>query len=434
VPKDAARPRRTWPQRGVLVFNCLVIVGALAAAGLVWAANDTLAGTRRVVIHGAADTSAPTTVADGPVLPGQTTTTIDVSGDVEAKNFLIVGSDSRDCIDPGSPYAGAFLTEGNDIGDRSDTIMVLRVDPDESQAAILSFPRDLWVRIGSSNRKSRINSAFDKDDPSRLVETIEENFEFPVDHYIEVDFCAFKYLVDAVGGVKIPFEYPTRDRYTGLDIAEPGCFTMTGDAALAYVRSRHYQYEEDGRWKEDGSSDRGRIRRQQDFIKRMLRKAIDRGATRPDVAKKLIDTALDHVRIDETLTVNDLLRVSARLRSFDPEAVRTYRMDGDGTNIGGASVIVPDLDDPATQDVLRVFRGEASVADAPPADPAATDPSATDDSTATSEQPDPTTTGGTTTTVATPTDGTGPTTTIGPSVLIEDNGVGIFPPDDPTCR
>jgi LCP family protein required for cell wall assembly len=429
VPKDAARPRRTWPQRGVLVFNALVIVGALAAAGLVWAANDTLAGTRRVVIHGGADTSAPTTAADGPVLPGQTTTTIDVSGEVEAKNYLIVGSDSRDCIDPGSPYAGAFLTEGNDIGDRSDTIMVLRVDPDESQAAILSFPRDLWVRIGATNRKSRINSAFDKQDPGRLVQTIEENFEIPVDHYIEVDFCAFKYLVDAVGGVKIPFEFPTRDRYTGLNVPEPGCFTMSGDAALAYVRSRHYQYQEDGRWKEDGSSDRGRIRRQQDFIKRMLRKAIDRGATRPDVAKRLIDTALDHVRIDESLTVNDLLRVSARLRSFDPEAVRTYRMDGDGTNIGGAAVIVPDLDDPATQDVLRVFRGEATVADAPPAEPSGSDASTPEASTPGAE-----TTGVTSTTVATPTDGSGPTTTVGPSVLIEDNGVGIFPPDDPTCR
>lgn len=429
MPKDAARPRRTWPQRGVLVFNTLVVVGALAAAGLVWAANDTLAGTRRVVIHGDADTSAPTTAAEGPVLPGQTTTTIDVSGDVEAKNYLIVGSDSRDCIDPGSPYAGAFLTEGNDIGDRSDTIMVLRVDPDESQAAILSFPRDLWVRIGATNRKSRINSAFDKQDPGRLVQTIEENFDIPVDHYIEVDFCAFKYLVDAVGGVKIPFEFPTRDRYTGLNVPEPGCFTMSGDAALAYVRSRHYQYQEDGRWKEDGSSDRGRIRRQQDFIKRMLRKAIDRGATRPDVAKRLIDTALDHVRIDESLTVNDLLRVSARLRSFDPEAVRTYRMDGDGTNIGGAAVIVPDLEDPATQDVLRVFRGEATVADAPPAEPSPSDASTPDASTAGAE-----TTGDPSTTVATPTDGTGPTTTVGPSVLIEDNGVGIFPPDDPTCR
>jgi hypothetical protein len=150
------------------------------------------------------------------------------------------------------------------------------------------------------------------------------------------------------------------------------------------------------------------------------------------VAKRLIDTALDHVRIDESLTVNDMLRVSARLRSFDPESVRTYRMDGDGTNIGGAAVIVPDLDDPATQDVLRVFRGEATVADALPADDPSAGAPATDDSSSTSEAGQATTT--TSTTVAAPTDGTAPTTTVGPSVLIEDNGVGIFPPDDPTCR
>ena len=408
----------------MLAFNSLVIVGTLAAAGLIWTANDTLSDTRRVVIHGggADSTSPPSTASQSGLPTDQTTTTLDLGGAVEAKNYLIVGSDSRDCIDPASPYAGAFLTEGSDIGDRSDTIMVLRVDPDESQAAILSFPRDLWVRIGSTNRKSRINSAFDKEDPARLVETIEQNFSIPVDHYIEVDFCAFKYLVDAVGGVKIPFEYATRDRYTGLDIAEPGCYTMTGDAALAYVRSRHYQYqEEDGDWKEDGSSDRGRIRRQQDFIKRMLRKAIDRGATRPDVAKKLIDTALRHVRIDEDLTVNDLLRVASRLQSFDASEVRTYRMDGKGTNIGGASVIVPSLDDPATEDVLRLFRGEVRAADVPISDPAA--------STATSEPtasvPDAS---------LGPTDGTGPTTTTPPTVQIEDNGVGIFPPDDPSCR
>jgi anionic cell wall polymer biosynthesis LytR-Cps2A-Psr (LCP) family protein len=220
--------------------------------------------------------------------------------------------------------------------------------------------------------------------------------------------------------VKIPFEYPTRDRYTGLDITEPGCFTMTGDAALAYVRSRHYQYQEDGRWKEDGSSDRGRIRRQQDFIKRMLGKAVDRGATRPDVAKKLIDTALEHVRIDESLTVNDLLKVASRLRSFDPSEVRTYRMDGKGTNVGGASVIVPDLEDQATKDVLKLFRGAATLAEVPATD-ASSPEVATTDSVAT-------------TTVGTPTDGTGPTTTAPATVIVEDNGVGIFPPEDPSCR
>jgi LCP family protein required for cell wall assembly len=418
VPRDARRLRRTWPQRGVLTFNCLVIAGALTAAGLVWTANDTLSATRRVVIHDATGPD-PTGLAGSSVddITGQPTTTIDLSGSVKAENYLLVGSDSRACIDPSSPYAGAFLTEGNDIGDRSDTIMVLRVDPNESQAAILSFPRDLWVKIGTSNRKSRINSAFDKGDPSRLVQTIELNFDIPIDHYIEVDFCAFKYLVDALGGVKIPFAYPTRDRFTGLDIPAPGCYSMSGDEALAYARSRHYQYEENGRWKEDGSSDRGRIRRQQDFIKRMLRKAVDRGGTRPDVAKKLIDTALKNVRVDETLTVNDLLKVASRLRKFDPSEVKTYRMDGKGTNVGGASVIVPTLSDPATQNVLKVFRGQATVADVP-----SSDSTVPGDTSGTADSSAPTTGSST------------PTSGAGSAVVIEDNGVGIFPPDDPSCR
>ncbi len=192
---------------------------------------------------------------------------------------------------------------------------------------------------------------------------------------------------------------------------------MSGDAALAYARSRHYQYEENGRWKEDGSSDRGRIRRQQDFIKRMLRKAVDRGATRPDVAKKLIDTALKNVRVDETLTVNDLLKVASRLRKFDPSEVKTYRMDGKGTNVGGASVIVPTLSDPATQNVLKVFRGQATVADVPSSDTTA-----------------PGDTSGATDTSAPATGSSTPTSGAGGAVVIEDNGVGIFPPDDPTCR
>jgi LCP family protein required for cell wall assembly len=418
------RPRRGWAQRIVLVFNCLVIVGALVAAGLIWFASDTLASTRRVPIH-TADPAA-TTESPQPTVArtGAPETTVDLSGDVKAQNYLLVGSDSRACIDPNSPYAGAFLTDGSDIGDRSDTIMLLRIDPDQSQAAILSFPRDLWVKIGSTNRKSRINSAFDKQNPSRLVDTIEQNFDVPVDHYIEVDFCAFKYLVDALGGVKIPFAYPTRDRNTGLNITAPGCYSLNGDAALAYVRARHYQYEENGRWKEDGSSDRGRIRRQQDFIKRTLRKAIDKGGARPDVAKKLIDTALKYVRIDADLTVNDLLRVATRLRSFDPNQVRTYRIDGNDITIGGSSVILPNLTSPGTVSVLKLFRGQAKLGDAPAPTPAR--------STTTAGTPSTTATSSVDGTMAVP----GATTPPAGEATVEvvDNGVGIFPPNDPSCH
>ena len=89
---------------------------------------------------------------------------------------------------------------------------------------------------------------------SGSIDTIYENFGIGIDHYIQVDFCAFKTLVDAVGGVTVPFEYPARDDNTGLNVPAPGCFTFDGDHALAYVRSRHYEYEDppgSGNWKTD---------------------------------------------------------------------------------------------------------------------------------------------------------------------------------------
>jgi LCP family protein required for cell wall assembly len=103
---------------------------------------------------------------------------------------------------------------------------------------VLSFPRDLYVKIAGSNSRSRINSAYRRDDPQRLINTIYQNFGIGIDHYIQVDFCTFKTLVDAVGGVTVPFTFPARDPNTGLDVPTTGCYTFNGDHALAYVRSR----------------------------------------------------------------------------------------------------------------------------------------------------------------------------------------------------
>ncbi len=62
--------------------------------------------------------------------------------------------------------------------------MLLRVERDAKVASILSFPRDLWVKVAGSSRRGRINATFDEKDPSRLVQTIEENFGIRVDHYV----------------------------------------------------------------------------------------------------------------------------------------------------------------------------------------------------------------------------------------------------------
>ncbi|HEY1282772.1 MAG TPA: LCP family protein [Acidimicrobiales bacterium] len=423
--KRRRRLRRTWPQRLVIGGTTLLVLLCLGAVWGVWYANHRFEDLERVTItHAEITTPAPTTTALG--APGTTAAT--VPPEVKpgsAQNYLLVGSDARSqaCVDPNSPYAGAF---GDVTGDRSDTIILVRVDPSSSQAAILSFPRDLWVPIAGTGRKAKINSAYDPNVPSRLVQTIEENFGLHVDHYVDVSLCAFKNLVDAVGGVKIPFLYPTRDKYLGVFADAPGCVAFNGDKALAYVRARYYQYETDKGWQDDPTSDYGRIARQQDFLRRALQKAIDKGARSPAVANELINVALKpgNVVVDNDLTLNDMLRLATTLRDFDPAQLRdhSYRVEGTGALRGTESVVIPNLNAPTTKAVLEVFRGQAQLSDIPPT-------TAVDSSTTAAAPTTAAPAAAPTTAPAAP----GGATTL-PTVAVAPNPLGITPPDDPSCR
>src|SRR5215207_9744647 len=297
------RHGRTWPERLAITGTVIAAVVSFLAAGTLVAGYIVVRNREVVRITNPADVAAATTTSppppSGPTTtgaPGQTTVPAPPTtppetfppADPAAKNFLLTGGDNGACVDPNSPYAPAFGdAESGRVGERSDTIMVFRVDPAAERVAVLSFPRDLYVKISDSNGRSRINSAYRRDDPQRLINTIYENFGIGIDHYIQVDFCTFKTLVDAVGGVTVPFQFPARDPNTGLNVPTTGCFTFDGDHALAYVRSRHYEYEDppgSGNWQGDITSDLGRISRQQDFIRRVLARVLAQGALNPAVA------------------------------------------------------------------------------------------------------------------------------------------------------
>jgi LCP family protein required for cell wall assembly len=284
--------------------------------------------------------------------------------DPAAQNFLITGADNNACIDPNSPYAAAF-GDRQTMGERSDTIMLMRVDPQQHLAAVLSFPRDLWVTIPGRGSPSRINSAYVRDDPNTLIETIGQNFYLGVNHFIQVDFCAFKTIVDALGGVTVPFAYPTRDEHTGLNVPTPGCFTFNGDHALAYVRSRHYQYmDANGKWTNDGTSDLGRISRQQDFLRRVLSSAIAKGFN-VGVARGIIKAAQDYVVVDSGLTITRMLEFAGVLADFEPGAIATYQIEATPETIGNNAVLVPKIKGKNMQAILAIFRGQAPLAGAP---------------------------------------------------------------------
>ena len=151
----------------MLIAATLIVVGV----GVVWA-NDKVSERLVVSIDGASSaTPGATTPAGAPVDEWN----LDTS-DLRAKNFLLTGSDNGACPDKGDGTAGG-IGDRTSFGERSDTIMVLRVDPTVNDVAVLSFPRDLWVNIAGTTRQARINTAFDANDPSRLIRTIDDNFE-----------------------------------------------------------------------------------------------------------------------------------------------------------------------------------------------------------------------------------------------------------------
>ena len=215
---------------------------------------------------------------------------------------------------------------------------------------------------------------------------------------------------------------PIRDRNTGLDIENPGCHRFDGEEGLAYVRSRklHYYDDQKGVWREDPASDRGRISRQQDFLRRALQKALDVGAGKPTVAKELVDAALQYVILDDGLTPGKLLELAQAMRKLDPATMKTYQIAGTGKLINGQSVIEPDTTSKSMKAVLAVFQGKARLVDAP-------------DQLVEAPTTSPSTTRPGTTAPRNPASPSTPTTSL-PPVFVESNKVGILPTDDPACR
>jgi LCP family protein required for cell wall assembly len=272
------------------------------------------------------------------------------------QNYLIVGTDSAERLDEGDS-----VTIGReDIGLNSDTIMLLRVDPQEETAHLLSFPRDLYVPIPGAGEQ-RINAAVEAGGADLLIRTIQENFAVPINHYIEIDFKGFKELVSAVDGVPVYFDKPLRDRQSGLDITETGCITLDPDQALAYTRSRNLEFLEDGYYQVDGTADLGRISRQQDFIRRAIARAVEKGARNPITLNSLVDVAVTNVQVDTALQAGDILALGNKFRSFDPDALDTQTLEVIDDTVNGAEVL---RQDPNQADVnearLDVFRGRTA--------------------------------------------------------------------------
>ncbi|HUF32032.1 MAG TPA: LCP family protein [Acidimicrobiales bacterium] len=346
----SVRLRRTWPQRLLITFNCLLIVGCLSAAGGVGYFYYRFGTLPRL------------TFGDG-VLSGDS----DPGG---AQNYLLVGSDTRAGQD-----AESFGTVG---GARADTMILVRIDPRAERAAMVSFPRDLFIPIysaeGLEGGRDRINTAF-ANGPDQLVMTITKNFGIPIHHYVQVNFAGFRDLVDAVGGVELYLAGAVRDRepgtgrnVAGLDVPESGCVTLGGGQALAYVRSRNFEQFVDGRWQRDPSGDHGRIQRQQDFIRRAVRAALSEGLTNPTKLNQLLDVADDNIVVDSKLDGRDVVNIGKRFRSLTPDTLDQRSLVVSDFRTSAGAAVLRLVDGPDNEETFDIFRGiEAGPEDVTPA-------------------------------------------------------------------
>jgi LCP family protein required for cell wall assembly len=172
--------------------------------------------------------------------------------DTQARTILLIGSDQR-------------WTGQN--GARSDTVILVRVDPTRHRVALLSIPRDLYVEIPGHGH-DRINEAFHKGGERLLTRVVRDTFGIPIDHFVEIDFGGFQQLVKHLGGIWLPVDQRYFNRnvgtfstnYADIDV-QPGYQKLSGTQALAFARYRH------------DDSDVYRAARQQLVIREALRQA-----------------------------------------------------------------------------------------------------------------------------------------------------------------
>jgi len=292
----------------------------------------------------------------------------------EGANYLVIGSDTRAFVENAGEEE-AFGSDKNVGGQRSDTMMVVHVEPGAQRTLVVSFPRDLWVEIPGQGM-SKINAAFSTG-RDKVIETLEANFGVEINHYIEVDFKSFQGVVKAIGSVPTYFPYPSRDLKTNLLIRIPGCTRLDGPSSLAYVRSRSLEYFSviTNEWvSADIIPDINRIERQQAFIRALAGLAVAKSLNDPPTAYEITSRVVENLKADEGLTKDDILSIVDAFRTVNPDDQTALEMQTfpykAGPEQSGQSVLYPD--DPAWRAMaarlVDFSRDAASTSTATPSD------------------------------------------------------------------
>ncbi len=292
------------------------------------------------------------------------TAVVDLPTPVDARGYFSLGTGQQITLSDGRsitlvPWDGVsrftVLVMGLDrrpgetgLGYRTDTIMLVSLDPTSRSVGVLSIPRDLYVEVPGYSELQRINSPMVLGElrqpgygPQLMMQTAQYNFGIRVHDYVTVDFNTFIKLVDAIGGIDIEVPYTINDPlYPDMNFGydpfylRAGFQHLDGATALKYARTRH------------GDSDFRRAERQQAVLYAIRDKVLSL-----DMLPQLIVQApmlwneLSR-GISTGLTLDQIIQLAWYLKDISPENIRTGVIDERYTmgysTPQGASVLVPD--------------------------------------------------------------------------------------------
>ena len=291
-----------------LLVALLVVVGSIAGGAYLWFHESVAA-----VVASTPDVKIAAKRLDV-ALPGQPATA------------LVVGYDRR---------AG----EGAGTRSRSDTVMLVRADPDTESVSLLSFPRDLFVEIhcpGRGTFNARINGAYSECGTKGTLETVRALTDVPINYLITVNFRGFRKLVDAVGGIWLDVDrryYNDRGGDFGYATINlfPGYQKLGGYQALDFVRYRHTD------------SDLYRVARQQLFV-RAFKDQIKSSAGPLDLPR-IVKTITDNVEVGQggskEIDLSTVLRYALFAYSLPPGHFFQAKLEGI-EETGGFDLLVPE--------------------------------------------------------------------------------------------
>jgi len=204
----------------------------------------------------------------------------------------------------------------NDAG-RSDSIIVLTVNPTENSVKMVSIPRDTRTEIIGKGKMDKINHAYAFGGVEMSMATVENFLDIPIDYFIQVNMEGFKDIVDAVGGVTVQ---NTLDfSYEGTHF-KPGTLTLSGAEALKYSRMRY----------DDPQGDFGRQARQRQIIQGVINEGASLSSLKNygDIFEALGNNVKTSLTFSEMVTIQSKYKAASK-------SIEQIQLTGSGGKIDG---------------------------------------------------------------------------------------------------